>query len=246
MRSLRPLVLMLVLALAACSGQSVEPVGQSPVGADGLDDREALILQVSDPLEPMNRAIFRFNYEFDTYIYLPVVNAYRFVTPKFFRTGVSNFFNNLLEITNAGNGLLQARPEVASRAVIRFAVNSTVGVLGLFDVATKLGVTEQKEDFGQTLGWWGVPAGPYLVLPILGPSGVRDGTGMAVDWVAGQTLPPAREINEAVYFNPAVYVLYAIDRRYVQPFRYYGTGSPFDYDLVRFFFRQQREFEIER
>lgn len=246
MMSLRPLVLFLALASAACSGQSVEPVGQTPVGADGLDDRGPLLLEVSDPLEPLNRAIFRFNYEFDTYVYLPVVNAYRFVTPRFVRTGVSNFFNNLLEVTNAGNGLLQARPEVASRAVIRFAVNSTIGVLGLFDVATKLGVTEQKEDFGQTLGWWGVPAGPYLVLPILGPSGVRDGTGLVVDSVAGQTLPPGREINEVVYFNPAVYVLYAIDRRYVQPFRYYGTGSPFDYDLVRFFYRQQREFEIER
>lgn len=246
MRVVRPLALLLLVALAACSGQSVAPVGQSPASSDGLDDTGPLVLQVSDPLEPLNRAVFRFNFEFDTYIYLPVVNAYRFVVPRFLRTGVSNFFNNLLEVTNAGNGLLQVRPEVASRAVIRFAVNSTIGVLGFFDVATKLGVTEQKEDFGQTLGWWGVPAGPYLVLPILGPSGVRDGTGLVVDFVAGQTLPPGREINEVVYFNPAVYVLYAIDRRYVQPFRYYGTGSPFDYDLVRFFFRQQRQFEIER
>jgi len=246
MMPLRLVAVLLIGILTACSGQSIEPVGQSPSAADQLNVDEPLVLQVSDPLEPLNRAVFRFNYEFDTYVYLPVVNAYRFVVPRFVRTGVSNFFDNILEVTTAGNAVLQARPEVASRAVIRFLVNSTIGILGVFDVATELGVIEQKEDFGQTLGWWGVPAGPYLVLPILGPSGVRDGTGMAVDFVAGQNLPPAREINETVYFNPAVYVLYAVDRRYVQPFRYYGTGSPFDYDLVRFFYRQQREFEIQR
>jgi phospholipid-binding lipoprotein MlaA len=246
MMVVRSIAVLLLLALAGCAGRSVEPVGQTPKAAADSQLDQPLLLQVSDPLEPLNRAIFRFNYEFDTYVYLPVVNAYRFVVPRFIRTGVSNFFDNLLEVRNAGNGVLQARPEVASRAVIRFVVNSTIGLLGFFDVATELGVTEQKEDFGQTLGWWGVPAGPYLVLPILGPSGVRDGSGMAVDFVAGSTLPPSREINETVYFNPAVWALYAIDRRYVQPFRYYGTGSPFDYELVRFFFRQQREFEIQR
>ncbi|MCB1992066.1 MAG: VacJ family lipoprotein, partial [Geminicoccaceae bacterium] len=145
---------LLLLALSACSSGPAEQIGQtaasrSASGQTALDpvepaeavEEEPLLTSVPDPLEPLNRAIYRFNFELDSYVLLPIVNAYRYVVPEFLRTGVSNFFNNLLEVTNANNGLLQARPEIASRAVIRFAVNSTVGVLGFFDVATKLGVT---------------------------------------------------------------------------------------------------------
>lgn len=243
------LAFLLVLSVTACGGDRTDQVGRPPAtDIPGLTDQggQPLLLDVSDPLEPLNRAIYRFNFELDTYVYLPIVNAYRYVVPEFLRTGVSNFFSNLYEITYANNGLLQGRPEVASRAVIRFAVNSTVGFLGLFDVATRLGVHRQPEDFGQTLGWWGVPAGPYLVLPVLGPSGVRDGTGLAVDFAASLYVPPGREINEIVYGNPAVLALFLVDARYSQPFRYFSTGSPFDYELVRFLFRQQRTFEINR
>lgn len=260
MRSSRALAAaLLLLALAACSPDPAELTGrtaasQSASGQNPADpvepvevvEEQPLITSVPDPLEPMNRAIYRFNFELDSYVLLPIVNAYRYVVPEFLRTGVSNFFNNLLEITNANNGLLQARPEIASRAVIRFAVNSTVGVLGFFDVATKLGVTERREDFGQTLGWWGVPAGPYLVLPVLGPSGARDATGLAVDYAASVYVPPGREINELVFSNPAVLALFIVNARYSQPFRYFSTGSAFDYELVRFLYRTQREFEIQR
>ncbi len=250
---------LLLLALAACStSDPAELTGrtaanQSASGQNPNDPAEPekveekpLLTSVPDPLEPMNRAIYRFNFELDSYVLLPIVNAYRYVVPEFLRTGVSNFFNNLLEVTNANNGLLQARPEIASRAVIRFAVNSTVGVLGFFDVATKLGVSERREDFGQTLGWWGVPAGPYLVLPVLGPSGARDATGLAVDYAASVYVPPGREINDVVFFNPAVMALFIVNARYSQPFRYFSTGSAFDYELVRFLYRTQREFEIQR
>ncbi len=243
------LAFLLVLSVSACGRDRAAETEATPVARiPGLTDKddELLLLEVPDPLEPLNRAIYRFNFEFDTYVYLPIVNAYRYVVPRFLRTGISNFFSNLYEITYANNGLLQGRPEVASRAVIRFAVNSTVGLLGFLDVATELGVHRQAEDFGQTLGWWGVPAGPYLVLPILGPSGVRDGTGTAVDFAASLYVPPGREINEVVYSNPAVLALFLIDARYSQPFRYFSTGSPFDYELVRFLYRQKRDFEIDR
>ena len=243
------LALLVALTLGACGRDREAQPGHTPTAAiPGLTDQgdRPMLLEVSDPLEPLNRAIYRFNFEFDTYVYLPIVNAYRYVVPQFMRTGISNFFSNLYEITYANNGLLQGRPEVASRAVIRFAVNSTIGLFGFLDVATKLGVHRQAEDFGQTLGWWGVPAGPYLVLPILGPSGVRDGTGTAVDFAASIYVPPGREINEVVYSNPAVLALFLIDARYSQPFRYFSTGSPFDYELVRFLYRQKRTFEINR
>lgn len=175
-----------------------------------------------------------------------MVEAYRFVVPEPLRNGVSNFFDNLLEVSTAGNALLQVRPEVASRAVIRFAVNSTVGLLGLLDVATAMGVDRQREDFGQTLGWWGVPDGPYLVLPLLGPSGIRDATGVAVDVAASLYVPPEKQIYDIVYDNPASIGLDAVDRRHIQPFRYFRSGSPFEDELVRFFYRKQRALEVAR
>jgi phospholipid-binding lipoprotein MlaA len=125
-------------------------------------------------------------------------------------------------------------------------VNSTVGLLGFFDVATRLGVDTQREDFGQTLGWWGVRSGPYLVLPILGPSSVRDAAGLPADFVMGSALPPGAQINDTLYATPAPYPLQAVDARYTQPFRYYDSGSPFEYDLVRFLYLQAREVEIRR
>jgi phospholipid-binding lipoprotein MlaA len=249
-RPARLLRLGLVLAGLGVAGCATAPrsaleAGVPPEDARAVDEAASL-LAIPDPLEPFNRAMYRFNYELDHYVLLPTVNAYRAVVPRPVRTGISNFFSNLTEIPSATNGLLQARPEVASRAVIRFLVNSTVGVLGLFDVAGALGVEQQREDFGQTLGWWGTPAGPFLVLPVLGPSGVRDASGLAVDTAATLYLPPGSEINDRVYGNPAVLGVFVLDQRYVNAFRYFGSGSAFEYDLVRFLYRQQREFEIAR
>jgi phospholipid-binding lipoprotein MlaA len=238
------LVAVLILGACATTPPAIGPSADAsaPVELAGAPS----LLEIHDPLEPMNRAIYRFNYEFDTYVFLPVVDAYRFVVPGPLRRGVSNFFDNLLEVSSAGNALLQVRPEVASRAVIRFAVNSTVGLLGLIDVATAMGVERQREDFGQTLGWWGVPDGPYLVLPLLGPSGLRDATGTAVDVAASLYVPPEKQIYDIVYDHPASIGLYAIDRRHIQPFRYFRSGSPFEYELVRFFYRKQRALDVAR
>ncbi len=117
-------------------------------------------LRVYDPWEGTNRGVYKFNALFDEYVFLPVVRGYEFVTPDFIENRVTDFFSNLSEFRNATNGLMQARPDVAGRAVIRLALNSTVGVAGLFDVATPLGVSQEPLDFGLTLGRWGVGQRP--------------------------------------------------------------------------------------
>ena len=134
-----------------------------------------------DPFESMNRAVFTFNENADEYVIKPVAEAYQFVLPEFVRTGVTNFFSNIGDVFVAVNNLLQGKPGNAANDIGRFLVNSTIGILGLFDVATEVGLEKNKEDFGQTLGVWGVPSGPYVVLPLFGPSSVRDTAGLVVD-----------------------------------------------------------------
>lgn len=130
--------------------------------------------QDRDPWEGWNRNVHEFNEVMDTYIARPVAKGYRFITPRFVRTGVSNFFSNLGEVPTAVNDLLQAKPGDALKSSGRFVINSTVGIFGLFDVATWIGIEEHKEDLGQTLAVWGVGSGPYVVIPFLGPSTLRD------------------------------------------------------------------------
>jgi phospholipid-binding lipoprotein MlaA len=134
-----------------------------------------------DPLEPLNRGIYAFNDAVDSVVLKPVATGYREVIPQIVRTGVTNFFSNLDDIVVVLNGLLQFKLPQALSDTARFLVNSTVGLLGVIDVATHLGLEKHNEDFGQTLGYWGVADGPYLVLPFLGPSSVRDGVGRMVD-----------------------------------------------------------------
>ena len=134
-----------------------------------------------DPFERVNRAVFSFNETADEYVIKPVAEAYRFVLPEFVRTGVTNFFSNINDVLIAANNLLQGKPSNAASDIGRFLVNSTIGILGLFDVATDMGLDKNREDFGQTLGVWGVADGPYMVLPFLGASNVRDTVGLVVD-----------------------------------------------------------------
>jgi phospholipid-binding lipoprotein MlaA len=134
-----------------------------------------------DPFEPMNRAVYKFNDEFDKAIARPVAEAYRDFIPPVVRTGIGNFFSNLNDVLISLNNLLQGKMPEAINDLGRVAVNTTLGVLGFRDVATELGVPKNNEDFGQTLGRWGFRDGPYIVLPILGPSSVRDTFGWAGD-----------------------------------------------------------------
>jgi len=135
-----------------------------------------------DPLESVNRKVFWFNDQLDTYILVPVATAWDFVVPDPAQTSVSNFFANLRFPIDTVNNLLQGKVAYAATDVGRFAVNTTIGVAGFFDPAKSFGLEPHVEDFGQTLGWWGLSPGPYLVLPILGPSSVRDGGGLIVDY----------------------------------------------------------------
>lgn len=130
--------------------------------------------QDQDPWEGWNRNVHEFNDVMDTYVARPLAKGYRFMLPQFVRRGVGNFFSNLGEVPSAVNGLLQAKPGEALKSSGRFVINSTVGVLGLFDVASRFGIKAHKEDLGQTLAVWGVGSGPYVVIPFLGPSTLRD------------------------------------------------------------------------
>lgn len=135
----------------------------------------------ADPLEPLNRSIFIFNDTVDGAIMKPVARGYRAVLPGFVRTGVTNFFSNLQDVWISVNDLLQGKVQQGVEDFSRFLFNSTFGVAGVLDVASSWGLQKHDEDFGQTLGRWGVGSGPYLVLPVLGPSTVRDGFGFLVD-----------------------------------------------------------------
>jgi len=134
-----------------------------------------------DPWEPFNRSVFEFNEGLDAYLLKPVVAGYRFVLPEFVRDGIYNFFSNYNDIYTALFNLLQGKPDYAFNDFMRVVVNTTMGLGGLIDLATPGGLEKHKEDWGQTLGVWGVPSGPYVVLPFFGPSNVRDTFGTVAD-----------------------------------------------------------------
>ena len=134
-----------------------------------------------DPFESYNRAMYQFNDGFDRYLLKPVAQGYVAVTPDPVQKGVSNFFSNLDDVVVIFNDLLQFKLGQAASDTGRFLVNSTLGILGFIDWASDMGLEKHNEDFGQTLGYWGVPSGPYFMLPFLGPSTIRDTPGLAVD-----------------------------------------------------------------
>ncbi|MFJ4144727.1 VacJ family lipoprotein [Pseudomonas sp. NPDC089734] len=214
----------------------------------GLDQREferASInaLEVYDPLESWNRRVYHFNYRFDEWVFLPTVNGYRYITPGFVRSGVSNFFSNLGDVSNLLNSLLQFKGQRAMQTTGRLLLNTTIGVAGLWDPATMMGLPRQTEDFGQTLGFYGVPAGPYLVLPLFGPSNLRDTGGLVFDYAA-ETQINFLNVAEVSSDHPEIILLRAIDRRYVTSFRYGQLNSPFEYEKVRYVYTESRKLQI--
>jgi len=142
----------------------------------------------SDPVQSFNRAMFAFNDAVDRALIRPLAIGYRAVLPKRIRIGVNNFFNNLRAPTTLLNDLLQGKPKRAQQTVNRFMVNSTLGLLGFVDIASKLGFPAHQEDYGQTLAVWGIPSGPYLVLPLLGPSTARDALGKVPEFYIADPL----------------------------------------------------------
>ena len=165
-------------------------------------------LVAHDPLEPLNRQVFKFNDALDAAIVKPVAIAYRDHTPTPLRQGIGNVFNNLQDSWSVVNNLLQLKTDYAYDSLVRVAINTLLGVGGVVDVASELGIERHTQDFGHTLGVWGVPPGPYLVLPILGPSSMRDALALSVDW---QGDPLGQLPNEPV--RNAALLLRGLDTR---------------------------------
>ena len=214
----------------------------------GLDQREferstLLALAIPDPLEPWNRRVYHFNQRFDEWVLLPVVNAYQAVTPRVVRSGVSNFFNNLADVGSLANSLLQLKGQRAMNSTARLLFNTILGLGGIWDPATRMGLPRQPEDFGQTLGHYGVDAGPYLVLPLLGPSNLRDTAGLVTDYGLGNAVNYL-DVADASSDNPAITVLRAVDLRAHTGFRYGQLNSPFEYEKVRYLYHESRKLKI--
>ena len=136
----------------------------------------------NDPWENLNRKTHNFNMTLDDYVIRPIAETYDFIIPEFVQTGFSNVFDNLGAPVSAANNLIQFKPVGFITETSRFILNSTFGIFGLFDVASRLGIKERNEDFGQSLGHWGFASGPYLVIPFFGPSSARDGFALAPDY----------------------------------------------------------------
>lgn len=234
-----------VTLLAGCASKPPPTTPAQKQLSDFNTPDKGYRVDIYDPLEGFNRGVYVFNARFDEYVFLPLVDGYRYVTPDPLEDRISDFFSNLTEVSTFVNSLLQFNFKHAGRAAHRFFVNSTVGLLGFIDIATMVGVPQEREDFGQTLGVWGAGEGPYLVLPILGPSNLRDTTGIVVD-----TLATSAAVPEDVADDPAYLAIWnglrPIDTRKNTAFRYYQTGTPFEYDQIRLLYTQKRRLDIER
>jgi phospholipid-binding lipoprotein MlaA len=195
-----------------------------------------------DPLEPWNRGVYRFNDVLDTNVVKPVAETYQEVTPDPVRKGVSNFFGNIRDVWSSVNAALQLRPQEAVENLFRVGVNTTLGLGGVLDVATEMGIPRTRMDFGQTLGRWGVPAGPYLVLPLLGPSSVRDAAGTGVQF----------RLNEYTNFDDenlqnSLTVLEVVDIRagLLRAGILLDEAAIDKYSFVRDFYLQRRQNQID-
>ncbi|WP_370277933.1 VacJ family lipoprotein [Pontibacterium sp.] len=191
-----------------------------------------------DPWEGYNRAMFSFNEGLDKYALKPITLGYKAVTPDLIETGVSNFFDNISDVGSLLNNLLQTKFESAGEDLARVSFNTTFGLGGVLDVATPMGVEEHNEDFGQTLGYWGMESGPYLVLPFFGPSNIRDTGGLIVDSI---TSPISNIEDDSARY--AVIGLQAIDTRSgLLEAEKLITGDR--YTFIRDAYLQRREFSI--
>lgn|GEM_PF-930297 len=208
-------------------------------------------LDIYDPWEPMNRNLYEVNATLDKYVMLPAANAYKLVLPAPVRSGVKNFFANLNELPTALNSLLQGRFKKVAISFSRFLINSSFGLLGVRDLASRNDkLPRQNEDVGQTLGYWGLGPGPYFVMPILGPSNVRDTVGFGGDllvlYVEVEMLYQAAGVETQTPLDLTDLILRGLNIRANTAFSYHSTGSPFEYEMVRFIYTKKRELDIQR
>ena len=197
----------IALVLGACAG-----TGEETGALDSGTDAGTASASDGDPLETVNRFTFAFNDAVDTFVLRPIAVTYGFWVPEPAKDSVRNFLRNLRSPVILANDLLQGEMERAETTAVRFAANSTLGVLGLFDVAEDWGYSYHNEDFGQTLGSYGAGEGFYLVLPLIGPSSLRDGAGMAVD-VFFDPLTYVAANNDWDYLTPGLSAMRAVDAR---------------------------------
>jgi phospholipid-binding lipoprotein MlaA len=214
-------------------------------------DNDLDFMEVYDPWEPMNRHIYDFNAGLDAYVLLPAVEVYKTVLPGPARKGVSNVINNLNELPVLFNCLLQGKMRKGAITTSRFFINSTFGVLGLMDVASGAKhLKRQDEDVGQTLGFWGVGNGPYFVMPAFGPSNVRDTVGFGGDflllYLEMEQVYRLAGVRNTWDVAVTEMVVRSLNRRANVPFRYHETGSPFEYEMVRYVYTKKRELDIQR
>jgi phospholipid-binding lipoprotein MlaA len=202
----------------------------APMAANAADE---------DPWEGVNRAIFRFNDTVDTYALKPIAQGYEFITPQFLEDGIHNMFKNVGEVTNFANDVLQAKPEAAGVDTARLIFNTTFGLLGFFDVGTKMGLQRNDEDFGQTLGHWGVNSGPFVMLPLLGPSTVRDAFARYPDTYT----QPWRYIDHVPTRNTALGVSIVDTRASLLSAEKLINGDK--YIFIRNAYLQNREFKVK-
>lgn len=194
-----------------------------------------------DPLEPFNRGVTRFNDVVDENVLVPVATTYTRVLPSLVRTGVANFFNNVGDVWNLANNVAQAKLQNSAQTFMRLNVNTIFGLGGLLDIATEAGIDRHDEDFGQTLGYWGVGSGPYLVLPLLGPSTVRDAAALPVDrWG-----DPISHMNDVAWRN-SLNVLNLVDTRakYLRAGRLLDDAALDKYTFTRDAYLQHRRSDI--
>ena len=201
----------------------------------------AMAADARDPWEPMNRRIYAFNDVVDAAVVRPVAQVYDKVLPSFARTGVHNFLGNLSDVWSMANSALQLKGQATAETLMRVSVNTVFGLAGVLDVATEMGLEKRKEDFGQTLGYWGVPAGPYVVLPILGPSTLRDGMALPLDFKGD----PGQNANDVATRNTLT-VLRVTDLRasLLKTVDAVKEASLDPYSFVRDAYLQKRENDI--
>jgi len=192
-----------------------------------------------DPWESINRPIFRFNDTVDTYALKPIAQGYQAVTPQFLEDGIHNIFLNLGDVTNLANNVLQLKFHNAGVDTARLIVNTTFGIGGFFDVGTRMGLQRNDEDFGQTLGHWGVGSGPYVMLPVLGPSTVRDAIAKYPDTYT----EPYRYIDHVPTRNTTLAVDVVDTRATLLQAEKLIRGDK--YSFIRNAYLQNREFKVK-
>lgn len=248
---LRISILALALLATACS-TGPQPQPQPQQYAEPVFSAERLlpkdhqdVAYTYDPWQGLNKRIYNFNYHFDQKVFLPVVRGYKWVLPQFARTGIHNFFGNFKDVTTMVNSIFQLSPEKFFNSTGRVVVNSTFGIFGLFDVASVMDIPRPQEDFGQTLGYWGVGQGPYVVIPFLGPSNLRDGLGLIPDLYL-QSVVRKEVLSKPLRSPGGLVLLNAVDLRANTSFRYYETGSAYEYRMVRWLYSTKRDLDVAK